>query len=85
MLRAAPKPTGAVPLYKNPKASIEDRVKDLLPRMSLEEKVSQLIQGDLNGWMNMTDPADNTLTYNKTGMFFYTLWVRILSTRHRSC
>lgn len=33
------------PIYKNPKASIEDRVKDLLPRMSLEEKVAQLIQG----------------------------------------
>lgn len=27
------------PLYKDPKASIEDRVADLLPRMSLAEKV----------------------------------------------
>ena len=30
------------PLYKNPDASIEDRVEDLLSRMTLEEKVSQL-------------------------------------------
>ena len=33
---------GSLPLYKNAKASIEDRVNDLLPRMTLEEKVSQL-------------------------------------------
>lgn len=33
---------GSVPTYKNPKASIEARINDLLPRMSLEEKVSQL-------------------------------------------
>jgi beta-glucosidase len=33
---------GSVPVYKNPNASIEDRINDLLPRMSLEEKVSQL-------------------------------------------
>lgn len=33
---------GSVPVYKNPKASIEDRVNDLLPRMTLEEKVAQL-------------------------------------------
>ena len=36
---------GATPLYKNPKAKIEDRIADLLPRMTLEEKVAQLIQG----------------------------------------
>jgi hypothetical protein len=50
------------PLYKDPNAPIEDRIKDLLPRMTIEEKVAQLIQGDINGWMNMTDPNDNTLT-----------------------
>ncbi|KAF8075741.1 glycoside hydrolase superfamily [Lyophyllum atratum] len=59
---------GSVPTYKNPKASIDARVNDLLPRMTLEEKVSQLIQGDLNGWMNMNDPLDNTLVYNQTGL-----------------
>jgi hypothetical protein len=33
---------GSTPKYKNPKADIEDRVKDLLPRMTLQEKVAQL-------------------------------------------
>lgn len=33
---------GSPPLYKNPNASIEDRVSDLLPRMTLEEKVAQM-------------------------------------------
>ncbi|KAI0751981.1 glycoside hydrolase family 3 protein [Irpex lacteus] len=36
--------------------------------MTIEEKVAQLIQGDINGWMNMTDPLDDTLTYNQTGL-----------------
>ncbi|MBS1794826.1 MAG: glycoside hydrolase family 3 C-terminal domain-containing protein [Acidobacteria bacterium] len=30
------------PLYKNPRAAIDDRVRDLLGRMTLEEKVAQL-------------------------------------------
>ena len=33
---------GTLPRYKNPAATIEDRVSDLLPRMTLEEKVAQL-------------------------------------------
>jgi len=33
---------GSIPTYKNPKASIEARINDLLPRMTLEEKISQL-------------------------------------------
>lgn len=64
--KRAPKPT---PLYKNPKAKIEDRVNDLLPRMTLEEKVAQLIQGDINGWTpNPNDPLDTTMSYNATGL-----------------
>ncbi|KIO21728.1 glycoside hydrolase family 3 protein [Tulasnella calospora MUT 4182] len=64
--KRAPKPT---PLYKNPKANIEDRVNDLLPRMTLEEKVAQLIQGDINGWTpNPNDPLDTTMSYNATGL-----------------
>ncbi|KAG6868294.1 hypothetical protein C0993_005370 [Termitomyces sp. T159_Od127] len=59
---------GSVPVYKDPNASIEDRVNDLLPRMTLEEKVSQLIQGDMNGWMDLTDPLDDTLVFNQTGL-----------------
>jgi beta-glucosidase len=37
-----------VPLYKNPKAAVADRVKDLLGRMTIEEKVGQL--STLLGW-----------------------------------
>lgn len=32
----------SLPIYKNPNASIEDRVNDLLPRMTVQEKVAQL-------------------------------------------
>ncbi|EED84431.1 hypothetical protein POSPLDRAFT_46915 [Postia placenta Mad-698-R] len=59
---------GSLPIYKDPNAPIENRVNDLLPRMTLEEKIAQLIQGDLDGWMNLTDPNDDTLTYNATGL-----------------
>ena len=29
---------------------------------------SDSIQGDLNGWMNLTDPLDDALTFNQTGL-----------------
>ena len=32
----------SLPIYKNSNASVEDRVNDLLPRMTVQEKVSQL-------------------------------------------
>lgn len=32
----------SLPVYKNPHANIEDRINDLLPRMTIEEKVAQL-------------------------------------------
>ncbi|MGY6648476.1 beta-glucosidase BglX [Wenyingzhuangia sp. IMCC45574] len=41
--------------YKNPKYSIEERVDDLLSRMTLEEKVGQMNQ--YNGFWNVTGPA----------------------------
>ncbi|TBU22737.1 glycoside hydrolase [Dichomitus squalens] len=59
---------GSTPVYKNSKASIEDRVNDLLPRMTIQEKVAQIIQGDMNGWMDFNDPLDDTLTFNQTGL-----------------
>ena len=45
-----------MPVYKNPKARIEDRVKDLLSRMTIEEKAGQLNQ--LSGAI-ATGPAAN--------------------------
>jgi beta-glucosidase len=49
------KPT-STPLYKNAKAPIEQRIKDLLQRMTLEEKAGQLNQ--VNGGV-FTGPAAN--------------------------
>ena len=35
------------PLYKNPNAAVDDRVDDLLSRMTIEDKKAQLIQGTI--------------------------------------
>lgn len=51
------------PLYKNPHASIDDRVSDLLKRMSVQEKMAQLIQGDMSNYLDLTYG-----TYNKSGL-----------------
>ncbi|KAI9371267.1 glycoside hydrolase superfamily [Aspergillus egyptiacus] len=51
------------PLYKDPNASIEDRVSDLLGRMTIEDKMAQLIQGDLTNWMDV-----ETGEFNYTGL-----------------
>jgi beta-glucosidase len=50
-------------LYKNPKAPVDARVADLLSRMTIEEKASQLLQGDIRNWMN-----DTTNALNQTGL-----------------
>ncbi|KAK4236001.1 glycoside hydrolase [Achaetomium macrosporum] len=50
-------------VYKNPKASVDARVADLLSRMTIEEKASQLLQGDIRNWMN-----DTTGAFNETGL-----------------
>jgi beta-glucosidase len=49
--------------YKNPKASVDARVADLLSRMTIDEKASQLLQGDIRNWMNETTGA-----LNQTGL-----------------
>ncbi|KAB8218685.1 glycoside hydrolase superfamily [Aspergillus novoparasiticus] len=51
------------PRYKDPSVPVEERVTDLLGRMTLEEKMSQLIQGDITNWMNET-----TGEFNLTGL-----------------
>ncbi|KAL5342870.1 glycoside hydrolase superfamily [Aspergillus crustosus] len=63
------------PLYKDPNAPIEDRVSDLLGRMTIEDKTGQLIQGDLTNWMDAETGAFNYsgLVENmrvKAGMFY---------------
>lgn len=51
------------PLYKNPHAAVEARVSDLLKRMSPQEKMSQLIQGDMRDYIN-----EETGKLNRTGL-----------------
>lgn len=53
----------STPLYKDPAASIDDRVADLLKRMTIEDKASQLVQGDISNWINTTDGS-----FNQTGL-----------------
>ncbi|POS79651.1 glycosyl hydrolase family 3 [Diaporthe helianthi] len=54
---------GTSPVYKNPNATIDDRVADLLGRMTMEDKASQLLQGDISNWINVTDG-----TFNASGL-----------------
>jgi beta-glucosidase len=61
--------------YKDPSASIDDRVSDLLSRMTIEEKTAQLIQGDISNWINTTTNAFNSsgLEWNfqkRAGQFY---------------
>jgi beta-glucosidase len=49
--------------YKDASAPVEDRVADLLSRMTIEEKTAQLIQGDISNWINTT-----TNVVNETGL-----------------
>ncbi|KAM6482445.1 glycoside hydrolase family 3 protein [Trichoderma sp. SZMC 28011] len=62
-LAAVGQATANQPLYKNPHASIDDRVSDLLKRMSVKEKMAQLIQGDMSNYLDLTYG-----TFNKTGL-----------------
>jgi len=53
----------STPTYKNPGASVDARVADLLSRMTIQDKMAQLIQGDISNWINVTDN-----TFNATGL-----------------
>jgi beta-glucosidase len=53
-------PNSITPLYKDPTAPIEARVTDLLSRMSLQDKTAQLIQGDINSWLDPKTAALNS-------------------------
>jgi beta-glucosidase len=57
--QAQPAPQTGAPRYKDASLSIEDRVADLLKRMTLEEKVDQIA----TGWENRLEVIDPTGTY----------------------
>lgn len=46
-------------VYKDPHASVDDRIADLLSRMTLHDKMAQLMQGDISNWMDTTDNSFN--------------------------
>lgn len=50
---------GEMPGYRNPDWPVEERVRDLLGRMSAEEKIGQLVQPF--GWMAYTRNGDGTV------------------------
>lgn len=49
--------TGAI--YKNPNASVDARVADLLSRMTVQDKMAQLMQGGMDNWIDITTNAFN--------------------------
>lgn len=61
--------------YRDPNASVDDRVADLLSRMTIEEKTAQLVQGDFSNWINTTSNAFNSTGLawnmaNRAGQFY---------------
>jgi beta-glucosidase len=57
--QANPNGQAGAPKYKDASLPIEDRVADLLPRMTLEEKIDQIA----TGWENRIEVIDPTGTY----------------------
>ncbi|MBI1932635.1 MAG: beta-glucosidase BglX [Ignavibacteriales bacterium] len=55
--------------YKNPKANIEDRINDLLNRMTLDEKIEQMQQ---NTFGNVTDEVLEDVKKGNAGSFLNT-------------
>ncbi|MBC7915353.1 MAG: glycoside hydrolase family 3 C-terminal domain-containing protein, partial [Pyrinomonadaceae bacterium] len=59
-----------IPLYKNPKAPVQQRVSDLLKRMTVEEKVSQLLShydADASDFNERLDTTKKALAMIKHG------------------
>lgn len=75
----------SAPIYKNSNATIDDRVADLLGRMTIQDKTAQLVQGDISNWINVTDGSFNAsgLEWNmetRAGSFYvgyYTDWTTL--------
>ncbi|MGP1378071.1 MAG: glycoside hydrolase family 3 N-terminal domain-containing protein [Prevotella veroralis] len=66
------------PIYKNPKASIEQRVNDLLSRMTLEEKVGQMNQlvGIEHFKQNSASMTTEELATNTASAFYPSVTVK---------
>jgi beta-glucosidase len=55
------KPQESTPKYRNPSLTVDERVADLLPRLTLEEKVQQITGGD-GGSVEVIDPTGTFTT-----------------------
>jgi beta-glucosidase len=55
--------------YKDPNVSVDDRIADLLSRMTIKDKAAQLMQGDITNWMNATSNA-----FNQSGLVASMEW-----------
>lgn len=51
----------SIPIYKNASADVDARVADLLSRMTIDDKTSQLMQGDISEWLNTTSGEISTV------------------------
>lgn len=49
--------------YKDATLPIEERISNLLSLMTLEEKMAQMMQGDISNWLNTTSGE-----FNRTGL-----------------
>jgi beta-glucosidase len=49
--------------YKDPSLPVAERVSNLLSLMTLEEKLAQMMQGDISNWLNTTSGE-----FNRTGL-----------------
>ena len=67
-----PAPAENTPAYKNPNLPIEDRVADLLPRMTLEEKIGQ-IAPSADRSVHVIDPT-NTFTDESASAIMNRWW-----------
>lgn len=47
------------PVYKNAATPLEERLRDLMSRMTVADKSAQLLQGDFQNWINTTTNAFN--------------------------
>jgi len=65
--RSQEKAQDNTPKYRNPGLAIEDRVADLLSRMTLEEKVQQITGGG-RGEMEVIDPTGTFTTETARAM-----------------
>lgn len=81
LMAAGVQSANCTPTYKNPNATVDARVADLLSRMTNQEKAAKLIQGTSTSFTNLTTGA-----INETGLEWtltersHSVWVGLNTT-----